>query len=152
MSRRLISSDSPFESQIGYSRAVISGPWVFVSGTTGYVFHNPSCYPIILLVITTLLDNKNRYDYSTSQISPDVAQQCDQALKNIHAALQEAGADMKDVVRVRYLLPDRGDFKACWPVLQKWLGDVRPAATMCQAGLMEEVMKIEVEVTAHVLE
>ena len=59
---------------------------------------------------------------------------------------------MKDVVRVRYLLPDRSDVKACWPVLQQWLGDVRPAATMCQAGLMEEAMKIEIEVTAHLLE
>ena len=59
---------------------------------------------------------------------------------------------MKDVVRVRYLLPNRSDFKACWPVLQKWLGDVRQAATMSQAGLMEEAMKIEIEVTAHLLE
>lgn len=81
-----------------------------------------------------------------------MARQCDQAFKNIHAALREAGAEMKDVVRVRYLLPNRGDFQCCWPVLQKWFGDVRPAATMCQAGLMEEAMKIEVEVTAHMLE
>ena len=85
-------------------------------------------------------------------MSPDVVQQCDQAFKTIHAALQEAGAEMKDVVRVHYLLPDRRDFEACWPILQKWLGDVRPAATMCQTGLMEEAMKIEIEVTAHVLE
>ena len=81
-----------------------------------------------------------------------MAQQCEQAFKNIHAALQEAGAEMKDVVRVRYLLPDRRDFRNCWPVLQRWLGDVRPAATMCQAGLMEDEMKIEIEITAHMLE
>lgn len=80
-----------------------------------------------------------------------MVEQCDQAFKNIHAALKEAGADMKDVVRVHYLLPDRNDFEPCWPVLQKRLGDVRPAATMTQTGLMEEVMKIEIEVTAHVL-
>jgi enamine deaminase RidA (YjgF/YER057c/UK114 family) len=56
---------------------------------------------------------------------------------------------MADVVRVRYILPDRSDFHKTWPVLQKWLGDVRPAATMIQAGLMEEAMKIEIEVTAQ---
>ena len=102
--------------------------------------------------LTDSQSTHNRYDYTTCQISPDVAQQCDQAFRNIHAALQEAGASVKDVVRVRYLLPDRGDFQRCWPVLHRWFGDVRPAATMCQVGLMEEAMKIEVEVTAHMLE
>ena len=81
-----------------------------------------------------------------------MVQQCDQAFKNIHTALKEAGADMKHIVRVRYLLPDRRDFEACWPVLQKWLGNVKPAATMYQVDLMEEVMKIEIEVTAHLSE
>ena len=108
----------------------------------------------MLIIIPRLATdaNENRYDYLTSQISADVAQQCDQAFKNIDAALQEAGVEMKDVVRVRYLLPDRRDFRKCWPILQKWLGEVRPAATMCQTELMEEVMKIEIEVTAHKLE
>ncbi|KAM7193193.1 YjgF-like protein [Naviculisporaceae sp. PSN 640] len=122
--RRLISSGSPFEAQIGYSRAVVDGDFVFVSGCTGY-------------------------DYQTGQISPSIVDQTEQTMKNIRLALEEAGAKMEDIVRVRYILPDRKDFPATWPVLQKYLGDIRPAATMIQAGLMEEVMKIEVEVTAR---
>ncbi|EON98956.1 putative endoribonuclease l-psp protein [Phaeoacremonium minimum UCRPA7] len=89
------------------------------------------------------------YDYKTGIISPDVAEQAEQCMKNIAAALIEAGAEIKDIVRVRYIVPDRHDFPKTWPVLQKWLGDVRPAATMIQAGLMEEAMKIEIEVTAR---
>lgn len=94
----------------------------------------------------------SRYDYKTGTISTSVAEQAEQTMKNIQSALEEAGigATMRDIVRVRYILPDRKDFPATWPVLQKWLGDVRPAATMIQAGLMEEVMKIEIEVTARV--
>lgn len=69
-------------------------------------------------------------------------------MRNIEHALEEAGAEMKDIVRVRYILPDRKDFPRTWDVLQHWLGEIRPAATMIQAGLMEEVMKIEIEVTA----
>ncbi|KAK4660961.1 hypothetical protein QC762_123600 [Podospora pseudocomata] len=124
-SRKLISSGSQFEARIGYSRAVVQGDMVFVSGCTGY-------------------------DYKTGLISPNVADQAEQTFQNIAAALAEAGAGMQDVVRVRYILPDRKDFESTWPVLQKWLGNVRPAATMIQAGLMEEAMKIEVEVTAKV--
>ncbi|KAF9881916.1 endoribonuclease L-PSP [Colletotrichum karsti] len=123
MARRNISSGSAFEAQIGYSRAVVSGDFIFVSGTTGY-------------------------NYETGVISPDIVEQTQQTMENIAAALAEAGAGMKDVVRVRYILPNRNDFQKTWPVLQKWLGDVRPAATMVQAGLMEEAMKIEIEVTA----
>ncbi|UPK97587.1 hypothetical protein LCI18_008522 [Fusarium solani-melongenae] len=123
-SRQNISSGSAFEAQIGYSRAVITGDWVFVSGTTGY-------------------------NYSTGDISPDVAEQADQTLTNIAAALTDAGASVEDVVRVRYILPDRDDFPKTWPVLQKWFGDVRPAATMVQSALMKEEMKIEIEVTAR---
>ncbi|KAK4218647.1 Endoribonuclease L-PSP/chorismate mutase-like protein [Rhypophila decipiens] len=121
--RILISSGSPFEAQIGYSRAVVDGGFVFVSGCTGY-------------------------DYKTGQISDSVVEQTEQTMTNIQTALREAGAEMRDIVRVRYILPDRKDFPSTWPVLQKWLGDIRPAATMIQAGLMEEVMKIEIEVTA----
>ncbi|KAL2024611.1 hypothetical protein VTK56DRAFT_7654 [Thermocarpiscus australiensis] len=121
--RRLISSGSQFESQIGYSRAVVCGDMVFVSGCTGY-------------------------DYKTGAIADDVAEQAEQCLRNIAAALAEAGFDVADVVRVRYILPDRHDFPKTWPVLQKWFGEVRPAATMIEAGLMEEAMKIEIEVTA----
>lgn len=133
--------------------------WLFTRGriwTLGIrIRYNGVCCDSAILIATlrAITDpRQNRYDYVTSQISADVAQQCDQAFRNIHAALKEAGAEMKDVVRVHYLLADRRDFAHCWPILQKWLGEVRPAATMCQAGLMEEVMKIEIEVTAHMLE
>ena len=122
--RRLISSGSTFESQIGYSRAVVSGDWVFVSGTTGY-------------------------DYATMTISDDVEEQARQTLKNIGAALAEAGASFADVVRVHYLLPDGADFEKTWPALQEVFGEVRPAATMFVAGLSNPEMKIEIEVTAH---
>jgi len=122
--RRLISSGSTFESQIGYSRAVVSGDWVFVSGTTGY-------------------------DYSTMTISDDVEEQTRQALKNIGAALAEAGASFADVVRVHYLLPNIDDFESTWPALQEVFADVRPAATAFEAKLSSAAMKIEIEVTAH---
>jgi len=123
MDRRLISSGSTFETQIGYSRAVAVGPWVFVSGTTGF-------------------------DYATMAISDDVATQAEQCLRNIAAALAQAGAAMADVVRVTYVLPNGAAFEACWPVLRRWFGDARPAATMVSAGLADPRMKIEIEVTA----
>lgn len=122
--RRLISSGSRFEAEIGYSRAVVDGDWVFVSGTTGF-------------------------DYAEMTISDDVAAQADQTLKNIAAALTQAGASFADVVRVRYILPAAADFPACWPALRAAFGDVRPAATMMQAGLADPRMKIEIEVTAR---
>lgn len=121
--RRLISSGSDFEARIGYSRAVVQGDWVFVSGTTGF-------------------------DYAAMTIVEDVAGQCDQALRNIEAALMAAGATLADVVRVHYYLPDADDFPACWPVLQRWLGEIRPAATMLVSGLADPRMKIEIEATA----
>jgi len=123
MSRRLISSGSTFEKSIGYSRAVVDGDWVFVSGTTGF-------------------------DYSRMTIQDDVVAQCEQALKNIEAALAQAGAGFKDVVRVHYLMTTGGDFERCWPALGKAFGDVRPAATMMVVGLADPRMKIEIEVTA----
>ena len=123
MTRRLISSGSTFEEQIGYSRAVVAGDWVFVSGTTGF-------------------------DYSTMSIADDLLQQTDQCLKNIHAALHEAGASLRDVVRVNYVLPNGAEFEQCWPVLRKYFGDIRPAAMMISAGLADPRMKIEIEVTA----
>jgi enamine deaminase RidA (YjgF/YER057c/UK114 family) len=125
MTRRLISSGSTFEHDIGYSRAVVDGEWVFVSGTTGF-------------------------DYSTMTISDDVAQQAEQCLRNIAAALGEAGATMADVVRVTYLLPRAEDFPSCWPVLRRWFGEVRPAATMMSVGLVDPRMRIEIEVTARI--
>jgi enamine deaminase RidA (YjgF/YER057c/UK114 family) len=124
MTRRLITSGSRFEEDIGYSRAVVDGDWVFVSGTTGY-------------------------DYATMTISDDVAEQCERTFRNIETALREAGGRMKDVVRVTYILPNRDDWEACWPVTRKWLGEARPAATMMQAGLQADAMKIEIQVTAR---
>ena len=121
--RKLISSGSVFEAQIGYSRAVVVGDWVFVSGTTGF-------------------------DYATMAISDNVAEQAEQCLKNIESALREAGASLRDVVRVTYMLPDGGEFERCWPVLRKYFGEIRPAATMISAGLADPRMKIEIEVTA----
>jgi enamine deaminase RidA (YjgF/YER057c/UK114 family) len=125
LARRLISSGSRFEHDIGYSRAVVDGEWVFVSGTTGY-------------------------DYSRMTISADVVEQCEQAMRNVVSALTEAGAAITDVVRVRYILPRRGDFEPCWPTLRRYFDTTRPAATMIVAGLADEAMKIEVEVTARV--
>ncbi|RMA43220.1 RidA family protein [Rhodophyticola porphyridii] len=124
MNRRLISSGSAFEAEIGYSRAVVSDDWIFVAGTTGF-------------------------DYATMEISTDVAEQAEQTFRNIDIALREAGAGMRDVVRVRYILPDRTDWEPCWPVTRAWLGEVRPAATMIVAALQDPRMKIEIEVTAR---
>ena len=124
MSRRLISSGSDFEAQIGYSRAVVDGEWVFVSGTTGF-------------------------DYATMTIAPGVVEQAEQCLANIAAALGEAACGFEHVVRVRYMLPRAEDFELCWPVLRRAFGDVRPAATMIVCGLSDPRMRIEVEVTAR---
>jgi enamine deaminase RidA (YjgF/YER057c/UK114 family) len=124
MARTLISSGSTFESQIGYSRAVVDGDWIFVSGTTGF-------------------------DYAKMSIAEGVVAQAEQCLKNIEAALREAGSSLKDAVRVTYVLPKAADFEPCWPVLRKYFGDVRPAATMISAGLADPRMKIEIEVTAR---
>jgi len=123
MTRRLISSGSKFEAEIGYSRAVAQGDWVFVSGTTGF-------------------------DYATMTISDDIVVQTDQCLKNIDAALRQAGSSLRDVVRVTYVLPNGDDFPKSWPVLGKYFGEVRPAAMMIAAGLADPRMRIEIEVTA----
>lgn len=122
--RKLITQGSPFEAKIGYSRAVVDGDWVFVSGTTGY-------------------------DYETMVISDDPSEQAAQALRNIGWALAQANASFDDVVRVTYILPNLDDFEACWPALKAVFGNIRPAATMLSAGLIDPAMKIEIEVTAH---
>lgn len=125
MTRRLISSGSSFEREIGYSRAVVDGEWVFVSGTTGF-------------------------DYETMTIAPDLPAQTEQCLRNIVAALGEAGASLADVVRVHYILPEATDFPLCWPVLRQHFEQIRPAATMIEAGLADPRMLIEIEVTARI--
>jgi len=123
MKRKLISSGSKFEKEIGYSRAVVDGNWVFVSGTTGY-------------------------NYETMTIADKVEEQTEQCLKNIMTALVEANTSLKDVVRVMYILPEASEFEKCWPVLKRYFGKIRPAATMISAGLADPKMKIEIQVTA----
>ncbi|MDO9501955.1 RidA family protein [Falsiroseomonas sp.] len=124
MARSRISSGSRFEEEIGYSRAVIDGDWIFVSGTTGY-------------------------DYATMTIAPGVVDQCEQTFRNIDAALRQANGRMEDVVRAVFLVPDRADWPLCWPVVKKWLGRTRPASTMMVVGLQTPEMRIEIEVTAR---
>lgn len=125
LSRKLISSGSEFEEKIGYSRAVVDGDYVFVSGTTGY-------------------------NYLNMEISDSVIEQADQCFINIQEALEDAGSSIKNIVRVTYIFSDRGDFESCWPVFNKWLGAIKPAATMFEARLSKDEMKIEIEVTAKI--
>ncbi len=122
--RRLIGSGSTFERDIGYSRAVLDGDWVFVSGTTGF-------------------------DYATMTIDDDIVAQAEQCLRNIASALEQAGASLRDVVRVTYIVPDAAAFPACWPVLRRHFGEIRPAATMISAGVADPRIRIEIEVTAR---
>jgi len=124
MARRLISSGSTFERQIGYSRAVVDGDWVFVSGTTGF-------------------------DYDTMTLPEGIVAQTEQTFVNIGRALEQAGASFADVVRVTYVVPDPSEFESCWPILSRYFGEVRPAAMMISAGLMDPRMLIEIEVTAR---
>ncbi|ABI59759.1 Endoribonuclease L-PSP [Nitrosomonas eutropha C91] len=124
MIRKLISSGSTFEKEIGYSRAVVVDNWVLVSGTTGF-------------------------DYSKMIISDDLLEQAEQCFKNIESALNQAESSMKDVVRVTYVFPNTEDFEKCWPVMRKYLGDVRPSAMMLTAALSDPRMKIEIQVTAY---
>jgi enamine deaminase RidA (YjgF/YER057c/UK114 family) len=124
MPRQLISSGSTFERDIGYSRAVVDGEWIFVSGTTGF-------------------------NYDSMSISEDLLEQTEQCFKNIQLALRQAGAELSDVVRVLYILPKAERFADCWPVMRKYFGAVRPAATMISAGLADARMQIEIEVTAR---
>lgn len=123
MPRRLIASGSTFEQQIGYSRAVVVGNRVLVSGTTGF-------------------------DYATMAISDDIVAQTRQCIRNIESALKQAGASLHEVVRVRYILPNAADFPATWPALREAFGEIRPAATMFEARLADPRMKIEIEVEA----
>jgi len=123
LSRKYISSGSEFESKIGYSRAVVDGNYVFLSGTTGY-------------------------NYETMSISSDPVEQAEQCFKNIENALIQAGSSIDDIVRVHYIYPNKLDFEPCWPVFKKYLVNAKPAATMFVAGLLDDAMKLEIEVTA----
>lgn len=124
MTRRLISSGSTFERDIGYSRAVVDGEWIFVSGTTGY-------------------------DYAAMTLPDGIVEQTEGCLRNIESALTQAGAALQDVVRVTYIVPRAEEFQQCWPTLRRYFGDIRPAATMISAGLADPRMRIEIEVTAR---
>lgn len=123
MKRKLISTGSIFEEKIGYSRAVVQGDWVFVSGTTGY-------------------------NYETMTINDNIIEQTEQCFINIKKTLEQAESSLSDIVRITYILPNASDFENCWPVLQKYLGNIKPAATMFSAGLADCNMKIEIQVTA----
>ena len=118
-----ISTGSPFEKSMGYSRAVVKGGWCFVSGVTGY-------------------------EYTTMQIPGMASEQARNCFRTIEAVLREAGFEMTDVVRVQYTLTNAGDVDEVTPILGEVLGEIRPAATMVIAGLIRPEMKIEVEVTA----
>ena len=124
MTRQYISSGSTFEQQIGYSRAVVDGEWVFVSGTTGF-------------------------DYANMALPDGLLEQTEQCFRNIESALRQAGSSLNDVVRVTYILPNAAEFPECWPVLRRHFGEIRPAATMISAGLADPRMRIEIEVTAR---
>jgi enamine deaminase RidA (YjgF/YER057c/UK114 family) len=123
MPRQLISSGSAFEKVAGYSRAVVDGDWIFVSGTTGF-------------------------DYAKMSISDDVIEQTHQTFRNIDAALKQAGSSLKDVVRARYIIVNPADWEKVAPVFGQYFGDVRPASTAIICGLVDPKMKIEIEVTA----
>ena len=124
MTRRLISSGSAFEKAAGYSRAVVEGEWVFVSGTTGF-------------------------DYAAMSISKDLAEQVHQTFRNVGAALLEAGASLTDVVRANYIFSKAADWKEIAPILGHYFGEIRPASTAIVAGLVDERMRFEMEVTAR---
>jgi enamine deaminase RidA (YjgF/YER057c/UK114 family) len=121
--RKQISSGSSFEKNAAYSRAIIDGNWAFLSGVTGY-------------------------DYSKMIISTDILEQTEQCFINIGNVLKEAGFEMQDIMRVTYILPNRDEFEKCWPILRKYFGDIKPAATMFEAKLANDDIKIEIEVTA----
>jgi enamine deaminase RidA (YjgF/YER057c/UK114 family) len=124
MTRKNISSGSTFETEMAYSRAVVDGDFVFVAGTTGF-------------------------DYSTMTLADGMTEQTEQCFKNIESALKQAGASLADVVRVTYVLPSFAELELAKPIMRKYLGDVRPAAMMISAGLIDPRMKIEIEVTAR---
>jgi len=124
--RKHITTGSPFERDIGYSRAMVCDGWIFVSGTTGY-------------------------DYANMVMPESIEDQCRNALQTIENALKNAGASLDDVVRVRYIVPDSDEWPLCWPITAEAFKNALPAATMIAAALQNSEMKIEIEVTARLL-
>jgi enamine deaminase RidA (YjgF/YER057c/UK114 family) len=123
MTRTLISSGSPFEKQVGYSRAVVQGDWCFVAGTTGSAPDG-------------------------SGMPEGVAEQTKNALVIIGKALADGGFTFADVVRATYYITDASYWDLIGPPLGAVFGDIRPAATCVVTGLIKPEMKIEIEVTA----
>lgn len=123
MSRKHISSGSPFEKAAGYSRAIIQGDWCFVAGTTGY-------------------------DYNTMEMPENVEDQTRNILATIDQTLNEAQFQRADIVRVQYTITDAAHADLVFPILGEFFNNIRPAATMVVAGLIKPEMKIEIEVTA----
>ncbi|GGE27308.1 hypothetical protein GCM10007276_00640 [Agaricicola taiwanensis] len=123
MPRHLISTGSPFEREGGYSRAVVTGDWVFVSGVTGY-------------------------DYATMTMPADVVEQVRNCFRTIASVLEEAGSSLSEIVRVNYVVADEADAPKVFPVFGEHLGEARPAAMLIIAGLLKPEMKVEIEVTA----
>jgi enamine deaminase RidA (YjgF/YER057c/UK114 family) len=123
MNAKLITTGSPFERTMGYSRAVVKGPWCFVSGVTGY-------------------------DYATMVMPEGVSEQAENCFRTIIWALDQGGFSLNDVVRVQYTVTDPGLVDSLMPVLGRQFGEIRPAATMVIAGLIRDEMKVEIEVTA----
>jgi enamine deaminase RidA (YjgF/YER057c/UK114 family) len=123
MERKRISTGSIFEKDVSFSRAVVVDKMVFVSGCTGY-------------------------DYAKMTISDDIVEQTEQTFKNIEYALSQAGASLKDVVRVQYIVPNAEEFKKCHATIRHYFEDIRPACTVICANLLNEKIKIEIEVTA----
>ena len=124
MTRRLISSGSKFEAEIGFSRALVDGDWIFVSGTTGF-------------------------NYETMTIAEGVVEQTEQCLRNISAALTKPARRWRTSSACGTSCLTREDFPLCYPALRRYFGDVRPAATMIEAGLIDRRVLIEIEVTAR---
>ena len=126
MTTRRVHSGAPWEAKIGYCRAVVAGGIVYVSGTTGA-------------------------DPETGEMPKKVTDQCRNAMATIGAALEKAGSNFDQVLKVTYILPDAKDFEPCWPILGKLFKETPPAATMIQAGLINPAMKIEIELMARVV-
>ncbi|PTV95198.1 enamine deaminase RidA (YjgF/YER057c/UK114 family) [Rhodobacter aestuarii] len=124
MMRRNISGGSPYEPKLGYSRAVVQGDWCFVAGTTGV-------------------------DPETKTFPDAALDQARNALATIKAVLEEAGFGLSDVVRANYIITDAAFMEEIIPALSETFGEIRPAATMIVAGLVNPAMKVEIEVTAY---
>lgn len=120
-----VSTGSPFEQKFSYSRAVRHEDTVYVSGTTGY-------------------------DYATMTMPESVGAQARNALATIDKALREAGASLEDTVRVTYYVGDVAYVDEVVDAVGAVFKDIRPAASMLIVRMIEDAMKVEIEVTARI--